>query len=106
MSEAFILLRKEEFTAILSESITPIIRDEVRSALQRANRKAYLTNQEFCDLTGWSRRQAAYKRQKGELPYIKRGRTILYRTTDVHAWLDEGVVPSQSRRSELAESNS
>ena len=92
MDEAFILLRKEQFTSALIDCITPIVRDELKSALQRVSRKEYLTNQEFCDLTGWSRRQLAYKRAQGELPYIKRGRTILYKTADVHSWLDEGQI--------------
>lgn len=52
--------------------------------------KPYLTQDDMCNLTGWSKRQLAYKRQKGELPYLKRGRTIWYKTVDVVEWIEKG----------------
>jgi hypothetical protein len=59
--------------------------------------KKYLTQEDLVLLTGWSRRQLAYRRSRGDIPYIKRGHTILYKAEDVERFLDEGYVDVRSR---------
>jgi len=93
MTNKIVLLNPPELTEIITAAIVPVVRTEVELAVSRAGAKEYLTQTEVCQLTGWSRRQLGYKRSSGELPYLKRGRTVLYRTTDVYTWLEEGYVP-------------
>jgi hypothetical protein len=57
--------------------------------------KKYMTQSEVADLIGWTPRQLAYRRQKGDLPYIKRGRTILYKAQDIDRFLEAGYVPGR-----------
>ena len=96
-NQSVVLLTPPELNDLVRDAIRPVVRNEVDKAVRAANQKAYLTQTEVCQLTGWSRRQLAYKRSKGELAYLKRGRTVLYKTEDVYSWLDEGYVPSTRR---------
>ncbi len=61
--------------------------------LTTTNAKSFLTQDDVCELTGWSKRQLAYKRQRGELSFIKRGRTIWYKSSDLVLWFEQGYVP-------------
>jgi hypothetical protein len=71
--------------------------DALRAALpplvQRLRSKEVLTQKEVMELTGWTARQLAYRRTRGDIPFIKRGRTIWYKAADVYSWLDAGYVP-------------
>ena len=96
MSEQIIVMSSPELLDLFREAIQPVVSDEVRKGLREALRKEYSTQRDAVEITGWTTRQLAYKRAKGELAYIKRGRTILYRTRDLFDWLEEGYVPKSS----------
>lgn len=93
MNEPIVLLPKSEISSLIGNEIALLLRSELEDVLLKQRQKDYLTQQDLAELTGWSFRQLAYKRAKGELPFVKRGRTILYKTADVYAWLDHGYVP-------------
>jgi hypothetical protein len=69
--------------------------------LSTTGSKPYLTQNDVCELTGWSKRQLAYKRKKGEIPYIKRGRTVWYKSSDLVLWFEQGYVPRRDGSSGL-----
>jgi hypothetical protein len=82
-------------------SIRQIIHEEVASALTehlpaliaKGTAKQILTDDEVADMVGYSKRALAYRRARGDIAYIKRGRRILYRAEDVQAFLESGRVP-------------
>lgn len=75
-----------------------LIREEVALAVERGMMKPYLTKRELQDWTGWSDRQVAYKKSRREIPYIKRGRLVLFPTREIIAYLEEGRVPVRRTR--------
>ena len=83
------------------EAIGPAVEAAVLAALPEVVRRAklapYLSREEVADLTGWSMRKVDYLRSNGTLPYVRRGRSVLIRTADVEALLDEAYVPARGR---------
>jgi len=64
------------------------------SIIRRATLPPYLTRSQFSELSGMSARKIDYMRSKGQMPYVKRGRTVLFKTTDIESYLSEGEVPA------------
>ncbi len=87
--------------AAVADAIGPAVRQAVEEAIPEVARRAalppYLTKVELSELTGWSARKIDYMRSSRTLPYIRRGRTVLFRTADVEALLMEGYVPAKGR---------
>ncbi len=85
----------------VADAIGPAVRQAVEDALPEVARRAalppYLNKVELSELTGWSARKVDYMRSKGTLPYIRRGRTVLFRTADIESLLMEGYVPAKGR---------
>ncbi|GIV60033.1 MAG: hypothetical protein KatS3mg043_1122 [Rhodothermaceae bacterium] len=56
-------------------------------------------------LTGWSERKLAYLRQRREVPFTKRGRSVLYPREGIREYLEEGASapggPSDERATHL-----
>jgi helix-turn-helix protein len=96
MANAILLITPEELETILRRQIDDAL--STAPALRKEDKKVFLTNSETSELIGWSLRQLAYKRASGDLPYIKRGRTVLYRQEDIEAFLMEGYVPAKKTR--------
>ncbi|MBT6424573.1 MAG: helix-turn-helix domain-containing protein [Bacteroidetes Order II. Incertae sedis bacterium] len=79
----------------LRESLVSETISLIDKYLTTTGAKPFLTQDDVCELTGWSKRQLAYKRKKGELPFIKRGRTVWYKTSDMLHWFEQGYVPTE-----------
>ena len=90
--------------AAVADAVGPAVREAVVDALPEVARRAalppYLTKRELSEMTGWSERKIDYMRERRTLPYIRRERTVLFRTEDVEALLMEGYVPVRGRGSE------
>jgi excisionase family DNA binding protein len=80
---------REEVRAAVEAAITARLPEVIR----RASLPPYLTRAEVCALTGWSERKVDYLRAERRLPFIRRGRTVLFPTSEVEAFLDAGHVP-------------
>ena len=87
--------------AAVADAIGPAVRQAVEDALPEVARRAalpqYLTKVELSELTGWSTRKIDYMRSEHTLPYIRRGRTVLFRTADIEEMLMEGYVPAKGQ---------
>lgn len=81
-----------------------LIREEVTRAVQQGMMKPYLTTKELKDLTGWSDRQISYKKSRREIPYIRRGRLVLFPSKEVIDFLEAGRVPVRKPRCEKPKS--
>ena len=90
-----IIATREALESVVEEAVTRALIEALPEAVRRANEKPFLTKREVMELTGWSSRQVEYKKANRELPFIRRGRTILFPTDAVHAYLNEGLVPAR-----------
>lgn len=95
----------DSLRALVSEAVDDTVSRAVEDAItralpevvRRAALPAYLTRQGVMDLTGWSARHLSYLQAQRRIPYHKRGRTVLFKTADVEAYLAEGRVPEKRR---------
>ncbi len=89
------------------DAIREALRPELRGmlleilpdAIRRATAKEYLTKAELMKLTGWSSRQVEYKKERRALTFVRRGRTVLFPSEAVFAYLEEAVVPAKHEAS-------
>ena len=95
----------------LTDTIRALAADAVRDAVQpavaaalvealpeilrRAALPVVLTKKELCSLSGWSTRKLDYLIAERRIPVVRRGRTVLFRTADIEAYLGEGYVPAR-----------
>lgn len=92
--EPLILTSREALETAVTAAVDDALKRTLPGAVERATRKPYLTKKELMALTGWSARQVEYKKSQRALPYVRRGRLVLFPTADVYAYLDEGRVPT------------
>lgn len=86
------LLTPERLRAIAAEGAREAVRSELPDAIRRGTEKPYMTKSELMQLTGWSSRQIEYRKQNRSIPFIRRGRTILFPTSEIYDFLEEGRV--------------
>ena len=103
MSE-IILSNPDDLRSIVSESVREAIQSELPAAVRRGVEKPYMTKKELMLLTGWSSRQCEYKKSQRAITFIRRGRTILFPTTEIYAYLEGGRV--DRKRDVQVDSNS
>lgn len=82
---------REAAPDVLREALADVLPDLVRVALL----PPFLTRDELSSWTGWSRRKVDYMRKEGKIDYTKRGRTVLFPTSSVQAYLLEGLVKAR-----------
>ena len=80
----------------MSEAVEAALTRALPEAVRRALAKPYLTKPELMELTGWSSRRVEYVKSKREIPFVKRGRTVLFPTEEVYAFLEMGRVPART----------
>lgn len=91
--------------ALVADTVADAVEPAIEAALtrclpeilRRAQRPALLDKKGVVELTGWSPRKVEYLKSKRAIPYIRRGRSVWYRTEDIEAYLDEGYVPARER---------
>lgn len=95
MSDTIIVTTKEVLEELIHGAIKTALKENLPEALQQAIAKPYLTKNELMELTGWSARQVEYKKTSREIPFIRRGRLILFPTQDIYEYLEKGRVPAR-----------
>lgn len=83
---------RADLEAAIEAAVRRAIEDALPEAVRRAAAPEYLTTPQLLALTGWSERKLAYLRQRREVPFIKRGRSVLYPREGIRAYLEEGAV--------------
>lgn len=96
--EPIIVTSRATISEVVAAALETALKQALPPLLRQATTKPYLTKKELMDLTGWSSRQIEYKKAGGEIAYFRRGRTVLFPTEAVVAYLDEGYVPSNQER--------
>jgi len=96
MNNIIQIIDREELSRCIREEVDDAFNRAIPKLSRRINSKEYLTNDELAELTGWSKRSLANRRKSGQLPYIKRGRKVLYKAEEVYAWLEMGAVKRTS----------
>lgn len=83
--------------AAVAEAVQPAVAAALEQTLpeilRRAALPAFLTRKQVMELTGWSDRKLAYLQAEQRIPFSKRGRSVVFKTADVEAYLAEGYVP-------------
>lgn len=102
------LMTRDPLSPFIRTLVAEVLRDEgttvVASALKqalpdilrRAQLPPYLTKKQLCELTGWSARKVAYLKSERRIPFVQRGRTVLFPTAEIEAYLNEGFVPART----------
>lgn len=83
---------RDDFKDLLAETVEQILERRIPEIIRRANRKEFLTTNEFEELTGASHRLQKYYRQTKKLPYSQEGRKIIYRTSDVEKFIRDREI--------------
>lgn len=96
--ETVIVTTRTDLEEVVDKALEEALHKHLPETIRRATTKAYLTKQELMDLTGWSSRQVEYKKSQREIPFVRRGRLILFPTADIYTYLDEGFVPKKMKR--------
>jgi excisionase family DNA binding protein len=90
-------LTREEYEEDLKRAVQEAVADLLPALIQRALLGPYLTPKKVCELTGWSPRKLAYLREQRRIPYRQEGRSILFKTDDVLAFIETGSVPATNQ---------
>ena len=91
-----ILTTPEAVRAAVAEAFTEELRPELTRMIRQAILPPYLTKRKLRELTGWSDRQVEYKKSKREIPFVRRGRLVLFPTDEILAYLEAGRVPAKN----------
>ena len=92
-----VVLSPNELTELIDGAVERSISKHVPELLRQAVRKEYLTTDELCALTGWSRRTVQYLRDSRQVPFIQDGRRILFKTDEIEKYLQERRVRVRSK---------
>ena len=92
-----IVTTPEDLEAAISTAVERHMTRILPETIRRATLEPLLTKPKLMELTGWSSRQVEYKKSKREIPFIRRGRLVLFPTEEVLAYLEEGSVPAKSK---------
>ena len=92
---AYLPADESEFKDAIAQAIRASVPAAVAEGVRLALRKPYLQAREVCEMTGWSARKLAYLKVARKLPFVQRGRTVLYPAEAVEAYLRDGLVQSR-----------
>lgn len=92
MNEPVALLNPKELQDRVQEGVEAALTKILSREIRKATTKPYLTKSELMQLTGWSSRQIEYKKSGREIPFLRRGRTILFPTDEIYEYLEGGRV--------------
>lgn len=99
-------MNDDPLLTLVQNLVSDAVRAEVQTAVEaaltgtlpaiirRAALPAFLTKRELAELTGWSIRKIDYLRAQRRIPFIRHGRTVLFPTAEVEAFLMQGHVPA------------
>lgn len=91
-----ITLTPTELQRLIAEEVQKALAITLPDAIRQGTMPPTLTKPKLEDWTGWSSRTIEYKKAKGEIPYIRRGRLVLFPTDEIMAYLREGYVPART----------
>ena len=94
MSEITII-EIHELENLVRNTVVEAIKQELPATIARATAKPLLTKKELMALTGWSSRTVEYRKASAKIPYIRRGRTVLFKTDDVYQYFEDGYVQAK-----------
>lgn len=84
----------DDLAALIERAVEAAVDRAVPPAVRQGTRRPYMTKAELMELTGWSSRTVEYRKSRREIPYVRQGRTVLFPTDEIEAYLREGYVPA------------
>jgi excisionase family DNA binding protein len=88
---------KSELESAIRRAVENAVKDRIPDIIRRATAKEYLTIAETCEALDCTRRHLQYLRDERKIPHVKHGKKILFRTNDVHAYIESGLIKSGDR---------
>lgn len=89
---SLVVTQVSEIERIVSAAVERTLTELLPSLVQKSARKPYLTQREVRDLTGFSNRKLAYLRETRQVEFTALGRSFLYPTKSLLAFLEEKRV--------------
>ena len=89
---------KEEFESTIERSFQKLLEDRLPILIQKATQKDTYTIKEVCELLDVSRRHLQYLRDSGQIGYVKNGRKVYFRATDLEDFFDQNYIPAEDRK--------
>lgn len=93
-NEVFIPTRSK-FEQILEQKVDSLLQRRIPEIMRKANRKEWLTTNEFKELFGVSYRLQKHYRDECGLPYSQQGKKIFYKTVDCEKFMEDRRVNSK-----------
>lgn len=96
-----------ELNKIIEESVEEVLQKSLPKIIKRANLPTYLDTENLCKLANFSPSKCQYLRDKNKIPFLQQGRTVLYPTEEILAYLEQHrIEPNQSVIDELSKNES
>lgn len=95
LSDALKETTKVAFQEVAPQLIGEALEQHLPEIIRRAALPVFMDKKQLMAMTGWSSRKVDYMRSRRQIPFIRRGRTILFLTADVEKYLMEGYVPAK-----------
>ena len=92
MNDPIAILQPGEIEGYVRKGVESALSGILAEEIRKATTKPYLTKKELMHLTGWSSRQVEYRKANRSIPFVRRGRTILFPTDEIYAFLEQGRV--------------
>lgn len=96
-AQSVAVVAEDRMQELVAQGVREALEKTLPSALREATQKAYLTKTELMELTGWSARTVEYKKSERKIPFVRRGRTVLFPTDEIFQWLEEGRVEAKEQ---------
>ena len=93
-------LVKQALEEVAPTLITKALEECLPAVLRRASLPVYLDKKQLMELTGWSARKVEYVKAERRLPFIRRGRTVLFPTDAVEEFFEAGRVDAYCARTQ------
>ena len=94
--ESISIIQPEELRVLVGESVKKALKETLPSVIREATDSPFMTKSDLMRLTGWSSRTVEYRKAKGDIPFIRRNRTVLFPRDEIVSWLEEGRVSARS----------
>ncbi|MEQ8524349.1 helix-turn-helix domain-containing protein [Gracilimonas sp.] len=82
----------QRIETIVERVLLNVFESKLPAVIRKTNRKEFITTEELEELTDWSRGKIYYLRKEQGLPYIKEGRSVLFKMEDIEQYLEENKI--------------
>lgn len=90
--EPLLIATNDQLNKAIQLAVETAVVNLVPELIRRVSQKEYMSISETCDLLSCTRRHLQHLRNTGRINYIKRGKKIYFRKTDVDKYLNSHLI--------------